>query len=681
MLSIRLAAHALLAHPLRTALTVSAVALGAATTVAGDVISGAIVNALTQSDDVRAIAGGLFGQIEPILAGIGAAITLAAGFLVFNTLGMALTQRRQQLGLLRVLGLTRGQLLRLALTEAGLIGAAGVTLGLATGPLLGRGVVAVLQRVDTPILGAFLERGARPAAFVLAAALGLGLTTLAGLMPAWQAARVSPLVALAAPEPAGRPRPAIRPARLGLALMAALGLWAALAPPARWVQYPADLALTLLFAAAWLGALVLALPAAVEALGAGLRPGLARLWGAGGRLLADNLQRGRTRLALSVTTLAVGLGLIVTTAGFFQFYLAELFGPALRAARNSGGWILTTFDVEAGVSAYAGLASLRLPGQVAAEARALAGERGLVTESYFVIVPELSYFYEDYFSFVLDPHIIAQGGDFYFKFSQGSLETALPVLDQGCGLLVAPGVARRNGAGLGQVITVTGRAGPVRCTVAGIGQPYVGASIIGRGAREQFVLGDPFALFVRPQGEGDPAALETDLRALAAARGLYLTRLTTMTDMIFEVFDVIPALFNGLLLLAVLAAALGVANTTLLSVTERRRELGQFRALGATRGQVRALVLGEAVVVGVVGGLLGLAAGAGLVVIFATVYGGNSLGVAGYAPWPAAWRSLAPALRTGLAGLLAAPVVCAVAAYAPAAGLLGGSALETLREA
>jgi hypothetical protein len=137
-------------------------------------------------------------------------------------------------------------------------------------------------------------------------------------------------------------------------------------------------------------------------------------------------------------------------------------------------------------------------------------------------------------------------------------------------------------------------------------------------------------------------------------------------------------LFDAFLLMAVLAAALGVVNTTLLSVTERRREFGQLRALGATRAQVRAMVVGEAALMGFLGGLVGLVASVGLTIIFATVYGGGSVGVDNYQPWAAAFRTLPKVLPTGLIGVLASPLICALAAYFPANSILRGAAIETL---
>jgi len=67
-----------------------------------------------------------------------------------------------------------------------------------------------------------------------------------------------------------------------------------------------------------------------------------------------------------------------------------------------------------------------------------------------------------------------------------------------------------------------------------------------------------------------------------------------------------------MLALAVLIALLGIVNTLVLSVFERTRELGLLRAVGMTRGQVRAMVRWESVVISLIGALAGAGLGIGL---------------------------------------------------------------------
>ncbi|HTZ64115.1 MAG TPA: ABC transporter permease [Solirubrobacteraceae bacterium] len=80
--------------------------------------------------------------------------------------------------------------------------------------------------------------------------------------------------------------------------------------------------------------------------------------------------------------------------------------------------------------------------------------------------------------------------------------------------------------------------------------------------------------------------------------------------------------FNGLFLglgaVALLVGAVGVANIMVISVLERRSEIGLRRALGATRGQIRTQFLSEAILLALAGGAVGIAAGAIATAVYAT---------------------------------------------------------------
>jgi putative ABC transport system permease protein len=76
-------------------------------------------------------------------------------------------------------------------------------------------------------------------------------------------------------------------------------------------------------------------------------------------------------------------------------------------------------------------------------------------------------------------------------------------------------------------------------------------------------------------------------------------------------------LFLGLGAVALLVGAIGVANIMIISVLERRQEIGLRRALGATRGQIRIQFLAEAVLLSLIGGAAGVAIGAASTAIYA----------------------------------------------------------------
>jgi len=444
-----------------------------------------------------------------------------------------------------------------------------------------------------------------------------------------------------------------------------------------------DSILTSLFALVWLGCLALILPALIGGVGRWVRAPLTRFWGATGRLIGDNLGRGIGRVTLTVLTLALGLTMIVGMTGFIRFTGDELIIPTLTNFERLRAWFITPFDMAGGMSAYSDMETLELPPELVTEIpQVVEGRAWIMDEWHFVIVPELSFFGSSYFSFVTDPYDVKRSGDVFFTFIEGDWETAMPIMEEGCGVLVTPMVASRNGVSLGETFDVTGADGPVVCTVAGIGRTFVNASIISLAAKDELAVTEPLMLHVVPLSGVDRAGLKADLEALLERYpNAHLNEPEGMYEVQLQMIDAMPDMLNALLLLAIVAAALGVVNTTVMSVAERRRELGLLRAVGATRRQVTAVVAGEAALMGLIGGGLGLIAGAGIIVILAVVYGGNSWGVPDLDLWGAAFRSVQPALFNGLVGLIAAPFICAGAAWLPVRSLLRGSAIETLEPA
>jgi putative ABC transport system permease protein len=77
------------------------------------------------------------------------------------------------------------------------------------------------------------------------------------------------------------------------------------------------------------------------------------------------------------------------------------------------------------------------------------------------------------------------------------------------------------------------------------------------------------------------------------------------------------SLFLGLGVVALIVGAVGVANIMIISVLERRSEIGLRRALGATRGQIRTQFLAESILLAVIGGVVGVLAGAVATAVYA----------------------------------------------------------------
>ena len=78
------------------------------------------------------------------------------------------------------------------------------------------------------------------------------------------------------------------------------------------------------------------------------------------------------------------------------------------------------------------------------------------------------------------------------------------------------------------------------------------------------------------------------------------------------------SLFLGLGVVSLIVGAVGVANIMIISVPERRSEIGLRRALGATQGHIRTQCLGESILLAVVGGGVGVLAGAAAAAVYAS---------------------------------------------------------------
>ena len=122
-------------------------------------------------------------------------------------------------------------------------------------------------------------------------------------------------------------------------------------------------------------------------------------------------------------------------------------------------------------------------------------------------------------------------------------------------------------------------------------------------------------------------------------------------------------LFLGLGAVALLVGAVGVANIRVISVLERRSEIGLRRSLGATKGHIRTQFLSEAILLSILGGAVGVGAGALATVIYSSTKG-----------WmvdipPLAWAG----------GFAAALVIGAVAGLLPALRAARLSPTDALR--
>ena len=151
-------------------------------------------------------------------------------------------------------------------------------------------------------------------------------------------------------------------------------------------------------------------------------------------------------------------------------------------------------------------------------------------------------------------------------------------------------------------------------------QRYLGYVSMVRGEAK---AGPPSTIYVRA-ATGHEAAVQSLLAQTANPEAPYEVNVSQPSDVLTAraaaagAFD---SLFLGLGVVALIVGAVGVANIMIISVLERRSEIGLRRALGATKGQIRTQFLAESILLAVIGGVVGVLAGAAATAVYASSKG------------------------------------------------------------
>jgi putative ABC transport system permease protein len=185
----------------------------------------------------------------------------------------------------------------------------------------------------------------------------------------------------------------------------------------------------------------------------------------------------------------------------------------------------------------------------------------------------------------------------------------------GRGVLFADNLALLKGVKLGDTVEIPSPAGVLKLPVAGITIDYSdqqGAILMDRSVFVRNWKDDTVNVFRVYLKKG--TATEEGKRRILAQLGAH-NRLFVLTNdqvrrYILRVTDQWFGLTYMQIFVAVLVAILGIVNSLTVSITDRRRELGVLQAVGGLRRQVRQAVWMEAMGIGVISVLLGLALGA-----------------------------------------------------------------------
>ena len=521
-----------------------------------------------------------------------AAIALVVGMItIANTFAILLTQRRRQLGLLRAVGASGSQVRRSIWIEAGALGLIGSLLGVGIAYLLAAAVGAYTGSIRVGLATPWRD-------LAIGVAIGVVITVLASSLPARRATRWPVLDALRPPEADVRRFrvPVVRTVVCGLLLVVGLSICI-------YSLLETGGTRTLLIAIG--GAMLVSLgvlfgaPLFVPGLLRGVGALVARLGTVAG-IAVKNTTRDPARAAGTATALMLAVGLIVTLqvgASSIQStvhdkissrypidFWVEAYDPMgdgtvsslpedtrqrmAGAAGIEDSVVLTCRSI--GVSMGTGSQSTSIYGQVAcAYDPAITRIAGVAPAS------------------VADNQVLVNPSN-YSSIPNGDTITVTPLEED-------------SSFSTDGVPVTTVYSNLVRDTNIMLVSPATLAKLAAPGSPEvQAVM--LFSVYDATTAMASISKIPSD--------GLMSGGSAVEREMIDQVLNVIVYVVTALLAVAVLIALVGVSGTLTLSVVERTRESALLRALGLRRGQLRLMLLIEAILLTLVGALVGVLFGA-----------------------------------------------------------------------
>jgi putative ABC transport system permease protein len=534
-------------------------------------------------------------------------ILLVATFVIANTFLISVTQRRRQLGTLRALGASRRQIGALVMGEAAMLGLAGTIvgslLGIAISHYLNRGMAEVYQTELPPIR-------LTPAPFVWAAVFGVGMSLVGAIFPAIKAARLAPLDALRDVLPdeiEGSSRWLIL---VGIFMVVVCAILLGLSFTGR---LPTDVAV---YAGVMgLVGLVLLLPAGLPSI-TGV---ISRLWPSRmqieGRVASRQLLIHRSR-----TTLTVGVVFIAASAAI------GLANTVLDNIEDIKGWysktLIADFFIRATMPDMATGLAADLPDGLDEELLAVNGVEGIDAIrliSVKVADQNVILIVRGFNDASLQQFDVVQGGD------DETIRQRLAAGEVVVGSVLAERIEKK----LGDELPLETEEGVKPFRIAAIVNDYQAGGLTVYMEREtaekQLQIGGVDVYVVK----ADHARLEQvrdDLLSLARKHGLLLQSLSELQGEIDGMISGVEAGLWGLVALGLLIATFGVVNTLMISVLEQTFEFGLLRAIAATRGQIRKVILAQALIIAAMAMAPAVIAGVGIAYLINL----STLGVTGH---------------------------------------------------
>jgi putative ABC transport system permease protein len=523
-------------------------------------------------------------------------------FLIYNAFAMTVVERTREIGMLRTIGMTRRQVVLQMITEAFILGVLGSALGILFGILGARGLGGLVGSMIGSDIGSDLVIPRDT--LVLSLLVGIVVTIVGALMPSIQAGRVSPIAAL---RIRGRSQEGWithsgwKFGLVSLVISTAILLWNPF-------PYDPQFMLGSMTVFLMFGGVTLVIPGTVSIWEKLSRPLMRLIYQNSGLIGSRNIERSKIRTTLTIAALLIGVAMILVVRIMTSSFARDLFS-----------WINAYIGGDIYVHS-----SVALRSDMANQINGISGVYA-ATPIYYknveFLVPDGDL--EPLTFMAIDPATHARVTNFIFSDSDASADAALAKLNEGSAIFISSVIAEKYQLGVGDRLWIKTHQGLQDFSIAAVVVDFFNQGLVVTGNRHDlrryFRSNEVSTILIKVEPDVPTAEVIANIdQAYGKRYNLQLESNDTVRENIFTLMDQAFSMFDVMAVLAVLISSLGIVNTLTMNVMERTQEIGMLRAIGMTRGQVIKMVLSEAGLMGVIGGLVGLVFGILLSKIFLT---------------------------------------------------------------
>lgn len=484
--------------------------------------------------------------------------------------------------------------------------------------------------------------------------IGVIVTVIGALMPSFQAGRVSPIAAL---KVRGKSQD-------GWLIQSGwkFGLLMLLVSTAilLWNPFPYDPqfilgSLTVFF---MFGGVTLVIPATVSHWEKLSRPLMRLVYKNSGLIGSRNIERSKIRTTITIAALLIGVAMILVVRIMTSSFSQDLFS-----------WINAYMGGDIYVHS-----SIALRSDMANQISGVSGVDAATPISYQgveFLTPEGAL--EQLTFMAVDPATYSRVTNFLFSDSNLDEKMALTKLNDGGVIFISSVLAEKFNLQVGDRLWLRTNHGFQDFEIAGVNVDFYNQGLVVTGnqhdLRRYFRSNEISTILVKVNPDFVISDVMGKLDQLLGKRyNLSFEANDAIRESILVLMDQAFSMFDVMGVLAVLISSLGIVNTLTMNVMERIQEIGMLRAIGMTRSQVIKMVLSEAGLMGVIGGILGLLFGVLLSKIFLT----GMTAISGYK------LDLVIPIGGIITSLIVALVVSQVAAIQPARKAARTNVLEAI---